>query len=73
MGLDQAMTGPLVAGVGFRRGTSADEIVALIASALAQVGAGPTDLAEGPVMVRVAAHERRHVARRGKARAASGQ
>ena len=34
---------------------------------------GPTDLAEGPVMVRVAAHERRHVERRGKARAPSGQ
>ena len=34
---------------------------------------GPTDLAEGPVMVRVAAHERRHVERCGEAGAASGQ
>ena len=38
------MTGPLVAGVGFRHGTPAEEIVALIARALGQVGAGRCDL-----------------------------
>ena len=39
------MTGPFVAGVGFRLGTGADEIAALIARALALVGAGSADLA----------------------------
>lgn len=38
------MTGPLAAGIGFRRGTGADEIMALIAEALGQVGAAPRDL-----------------------------
>ncbi len=38
------MTGPLVAGIGFRRGTGADEIAALIARALGQVGAARGDL-----------------------------
>lgn len=39
MGLDQAVTGPLVAGIGFRRGTDPDEIAALIERALATLGA----------------------------------
>ncbi|MCJ2133965.1 cobalamin biosynthesis protein [Methylobacterium sp. J-026] len=38
------MTGPLIAGIGFRRGTGADEIAALIARALGQVGAARGDL-----------------------------
>ncbi len=38
------MTDPLVAGIGFRRGTGADEIAALIARALGAVGAARTDL-----------------------------
>ena len=45
MGLDEAMTGPLVAGIGFRRSTGADEIAALIARALGLVGADRSDLA----------------------------
>jgi cobalt-precorrin 5A hydrolase len=44
MGLDQAMTGYLAAGIGFRHGTAADEIAALITRALQQVGAAPDDL-----------------------------
>ncbi|SDM86450.1 cobalt-precorrin 5A hydrolase [Methylobacterium phyllostachyos] len=38
------MTGPLVAGIGFRRGTDADEIAALIARALGELGAAYGDL-----------------------------
>jgi cobalt-precorrin 5A hydrolase len=45
MGLDQAMTGPFVAGIGFRHGTGADEIAALIVRALGLVGGGESDLA----------------------------
>jgi len=44
MGLDQAMIGPLVAGIGFRRGTGADEIAALIVRALGELGAARGDL-----------------------------
>lgn len=44
MGLDEAVTGPLAAGIGFRRGAAADEIVALIRQALAARGDGTTDL-----------------------------
>ncbi|MDP4022157.1 cobalamin biosynthesis protein [Methylobacterium sp. NEAU 140] len=43
MGLDPAVSG-LVAGIGFRRGTDAAEIFALIARALASAQAGPEDL-----------------------------
>jgi cobalt-precorrin 5A hydrolase len=39
------MTAGLVAGIGFRRGTDADEIAALIDRALAAVGAARSDLA----------------------------
>ena len=35
----------LVAGIGFRRGTGADEIASLIARALGEIGAAHTDLA----------------------------
>jgi cobalt-precorrin 5A hydrolase len=45
VGLDEAMTGALVAGIGFRRSTGADEIAALIARALGLVGAEGGDLA----------------------------
>ncbi|MEE7448044.1 precorrin methylase [Methylobacterium radiotolerans] len=45
MGLDQAVTGALVAGIGFRRGTDADEIAELIERALALVGAARSSLA----------------------------
>ncbi|AYO85721.1 precorrin methylase [Methylobacterium brachiatum] len=45
MGVDQAMSDRIVAGIGFRRGTSAEEIAALIACALGTIGAGRTDLA----------------------------
>ncbi|MGH1574423.1 cobalamin biosynthesis protein [Methylobacterium sp. P31] len=38
------MSRPLVAGIGFRRGTGDDEIAALIAQALGQVGADRADL-----------------------------
>lgn len=38
------MTRTLTAGIGFRRGTGADEITALITQALDQVGAAPRDL-----------------------------
>ena len=38
------MTNTLAAGIGFRRGTRADEIAALITQALGQVGAAPGDL-----------------------------
>lgn len=38
------MTDPLVAGIGFRRGTGADEITALITRALGAIGAARTDL-----------------------------
>ncbi|MCJ2090497.1 cobalamin biosynthesis protein [Methylobacterium sp. E-005] len=38
------MTNLLAAGIGFRRGTGADEIAALITRALLHVGAGPRDL-----------------------------
>ncbi|SFG37657.1 cobalamin biosynthesis protein [Methylobacterium gossipiicola] len=34
MGLDEAVTGGVVAGIGFRRATAADEILALVARAL---------------------------------------
>ncbi|MGU3452765.1 cobalamin biosynthesis protein [Methylobacterium sp. 391_Methyba4] len=44
MGLDQAVTGLLVAGIGFRRGTDADEIAALIERALAALGADRSSL-----------------------------
>ena len=43
MGLDEAVSG-LVAGIGFRRATESDEIVALIRLALNRVGAGPDRL-----------------------------
>ncbi|MDP4002417.1 cobalamin biosynthesis protein [Methylobacterium sp. NEAU K] len=39
------MMDALVAGIGFRRGTGADEIAALIARALEEVGAGRSHLA----------------------------
>lgn len=39
------MTGPLVAGIGFRHGTEADEIAALIVRALGLIGADGADLA----------------------------
>ncbi|MGU3536908.1 cobalamin biosynthesis protein [Methylobacterium sp. A54F] len=52
MGLGEAVTGPvpaegarLAAGVGFRRGAPAEEIVALVRAALAQVAAGADRLA----------------------------
>lgn len=38
------MTGCLAAGIGFRRGTAADEIASLITQALKQLGAAPGDL-----------------------------
>ncbi|MCJ2123979.1 cobalamin biosynthesis protein [Methylobacterium sp. J-077] len=38
------MSGQLVAGIGFRRGTDADEIAALITRALGAVGAARADL-----------------------------
>ena len=38
------MTERLVAGIGFRRGTGADEIAALITRALGQIGVGRADL-----------------------------
>ena len=38
------MTGALVAGIGFRRDTGADEIAALIGRALGQLGADPIQL-----------------------------
>lgn len=40
MGLDQAVTARLVAGIGFRHGVGSTEIVALIRQALAAAGAG---------------------------------
>ncbi|WP_457105267.1 cobalamin biosynthesis protein [Methylobacterium sp. P5_C11] len=39
------MMGPLVAGIGFRHGTEADEIAALIVRALGLIGADGADLA----------------------------
>jgi cobalt-precorrin 5A hydrolase len=44
VGLDEVMTGALVAGIGFRRDTGADEIAALIGRALGQLGADPIQL-----------------------------
>lgn len=44
MGLDQAVSTALYAGVGFRRGTDAAEIAGLIGRALAQAGAAPASL-----------------------------
>jgi cobalt-precorrin 5A hydrolase len=46
MGLDEAMTDRLVAGIGFRRNTGPDEIVALITRALDQAGFDFTALAD---------------------------
>jgi cobalt-precorrin 5A hydrolase len=45
MGLDQAMSDRIVAGIGFRRGTAPEEIAALIVRALGEIGAARTDLA----------------------------
>ena len=45
MGLDEVMTGRLVAGIGFRRNTGPDEITALITRALGQAGVDGTALA----------------------------
>ncbi|MBY0255181.1 cobalamin biosynthesis protein [Methylobacterium radiotolerans] len=45
MGLDQAVTGALVAGIGFRRETDAEEIAGLIERALALAGAARSSLA----------------------------
>jgi cobalt-precorrin 5A hydrolase len=45
VGLDQAVTGALVAGIGFRRGTEAEDIAGLIERALALVGAARSSLA----------------------------
>lgn len=44
MGLDQAVSAHLVAGIGFRRGTGAAEIVGLIGLALGRAGAARDDL-----------------------------
>lgn len=43
-GLDQTVSGLLVAGIGFRRGTDAAEIAGLIGRALGRAGAVPGDL-----------------------------
>jgi cobalt-precorrin 5A hydrolase len=45
VGLDQAVTGALVAGIGFRRETDAEEIAGLIERALALAGAARSSLA----------------------------
>ena len=44
MGLDQAVSAHLYAGIGFRRGTDAAEIAGLIGQALRQAGASAADL-----------------------------
>ena len=45
MGVDETMTGSLVAGIGFRRGAGADDIAALIARGLGLLGANAAELA----------------------------
>ncbi|KQP32291.1 cobalamin biosynthesis protein [Methylobacterium sp. Leaf100] len=60
MGVDEAVTDRLVAGLGFRRATSADEILALLHRALANQSAPlgclatPADRADAPAIRAVA-------------------